>query len=220
MRFGPLAAALALALLAGCSTGGKPSSLGETLLSLAAGGEPAEVSPRYRRLQGQPAQLVSVEATGVNDALLLESVSASGAENWLARNAVMFSMQQGMLVATRGLGNDLMAADASESAALIHARQPGQAHRFYASLSGENDIQHHSYVCDIAVVQPYDLDLFTRVVPTSYMTETCYAPEGAFTNYYWVGRSDGRIWQSRQQAGSVNGLIAFRWIDPALVSIQ
>lgn len=107
-----------------------------------------------------------------------------------------------------------MSADASQTARLLAARQEGEAELFQTHLDGEDRLRTSAYVCDLHDIQPFDLDLGTRVVPTRYMVQACHGMREDFLNYFWVDTRTGDIRQSRQVIHPELGLLALRQVLP------
>ncbi|MBT9386723.1 YjbF family lipoprotein [Pseudooceanicola sp. CBS1P-1] len=156
------------------------------------------------------------QESGAFDLLRQMPVSNGPVSNWMSRGGTIFSFRQGMLVATRGLGDDTMEADASQTLALVTARRNGRAKRFVAHLDGNNHIVQSTFLCDVKNEGPNALAQGTGTVQTTYMTETCYGSDYSFLNLYWIG-SQGRILQSRQFTGTLVGLVTFRSLDQPTV---
>lgn len=107
------------------------------------------------------------------------------AVTWLDGSGVSLVTRRGVVIATRGLGADLMSADMGGTLGAIAggaARYP-RMHRY---LSGEGA----------------PVELFFRCTPTqsgARVTETCRAGQTQFTNTYDL--RDGAVIQSRQWLG-------------------
>lgn len=183
---------------------------------LLSGGQPTAASAPFRALLASPAPaiVVSVEDRFVATGFLRQSARTQGnatVETWISPDNVALYLQQGIVVGTRGLGGDMMAADVSQPAALILTRRTGQVQRFMSFLDGNDQVTVRSYVCDIESRGGRDVDLGYAVVPTDLMQEHCANPDQDFQNLYWVAVSTGQIVQSRQWAGDFSGPLAIRW---------
>lgn len=207
-----LAAALGVSA---CSTGESP--VDKALPFLSSGPSAPQVVSRaqYQRLveAGQPQMLAVVESREFSAPLVLLH-RANGVEVWVSADGASVSLRDGVVVATRGLAPDLMSADASQTARLLAARQEGEAELFQTHLDGEDRLRTSAYVCDLHDIQPFDLDLGTRVVPTRYMVQACHGMREDFLNYFWVDTRTGDIRQSRQVIHPELGLLALRQVLP------
>ncbi len=107
------------------------------------------------------------------------------------------STRNGILTSTRGLNNDLMSSDVSQTLALLSSRSSGTATRVQRYLDGENQITAITATCTIsrgkdARVQVGEIDRMA-----AEMTERCTSDIQDFTNIYRVD-SSGRVLQSVQ----------------------
>jgi len=107
------------------------------------------------------------------------------------------SLRRGMLVATRGTGDDLMSADTAPAAALIHARRSGAAKHVWRHLDGEGIERSLTMRCTINPAGAQDFPFAGRFWSTIRMDERCVAGPLVVTNNYWVA-GDGTIAMSRQ----------------------
>jgi len=126
-----------------------------------------------------------------------------GVETFLTPDGISVSMRNGVIVATRGLGFDLMTADVSEP--LVALRGGGQsAVRIHRYLDGENQIFMRNFVC--AYTQQSNRQV----------TENCKSSSLSFSNTYVLG-AGGRILRSSQwispQVGSILRA-STRWLWP------
>lgn len=132
-------------------------------------------------------------------------------DRWQTLDGVGFVTRAGVLTATRGFGDDLLAVEAGEVAALVAGRRAGRALRIERRLDGENKIEKVPYICAIADNGAETVEVFEIRHATRRMTETC-RPEIAdpavsgFTNTYWVGAS-GTVWRSDQRVGPAAGRV-------------
>ncbi|QPM92569.1 YjbF family lipoprotein [Pseudooceanicola algae] len=116
------------------------------------GPDGAVPTARYAALEtaGVPVMQVSDLQSGARYPLRRVARSADGVTAWLAPDGSGFSFRNGILVATRGTGDDLMSADVSGLADLLARGQSGRAERFHSRLDGQNQVVLTSYVCDVS----------------------------------------------------------------------
>lgn len=209
-----LSLACLMPLLAGCA-GMKTSDL-PAALALEGGNtvkrSSALTDGRYAALleragdPGARAMLVGRVERRTKSLVMLASRAADGTGTWLTEDGGSFSFRDGMLVATRKVPPDLIAADASQTAALVHAGQAGRAERFHSYLDGDNQVYMRSYVCDVTPGEVAPLELLNgSSVPARVMTEDCAGQDETFRNYYWVAPGTGEILISLQYASSDAG---------------
>ena len=125
---------------------------------------------------------------------------------WVSDERESLTMRNGIIVATRGLGNDLMGADVAQVyPALVMGS--GRAQRVHDYLGGEDQIIRSIFQCEMATLRAEVIEIFRRQHTTRVVRETCIGGMGGFTNLYWIDAA-GAIWQSRQwvsgRVGSVD----------------
>ena len=211
------AAGLALvALAAGCSSRNTPDE-GPTVLSSARGMVGQIVSARRAAAPAPPADpgAMAAEALAVNPGPLimagLEQMGTTqvlamtgengGMRTYMTPNEQAVILRGGMLVGTRGLGHDMSATDASQSAALIRAGQSGQARRtlrYYAADGTERPLP---FTCTIGPGPKAGVTI-----------ESCEGNGISFQNNYAV--SGGAISVSRQWGGPGLGYLTIQTLRP------
>ncbi|EAR50711.1 hypothetical protein OG2516_09919 [Oceanicola granulosus HTCC2516] len=188
---GRAARALLLALLplAGCSTA------------------PA---PRFAALAeaGGPALQAAFVDSGANIPLLHEARRGE-VDSWIGPGGGGLALRYGLLAGVRGYGAELLAADASASAALLAAGRTGTAPRSHRYLTGDDRAVTRHYTCDISDQGPRTLD----TTETRLFHEACTGETERFLNLYWLDAT-GRIVQSRQWTGPARGAISLRPLRP------
>ena len=122
-----------------------------------------------------------------------------GVISWLTADGIGLYLRQGVLVSTRGLGQDLMAADVAD---VIRAIQTGHgtAIKIHDYLDGEDQMYRRSFYCTIRTKGREKLNIYGLSVATRHVVESCQNPELKYENDYWIS-SGNRIWQSRQWIG-------------------
>jgi hypothetical protein len=127
---------------------------------------------------------------------------------WRTEDDVSLAMRNDVLIATRGLGGDLLSADAP-----VRSGQPGPARQ------GERALHFHArdtkdlrltLACDLVDLGPTTITIVERAHATRHLQERCTGGGGAVTNDYWVDSRAGLVWQSRQWAGPENGYLSIR----------
>lgn len=126
-------------------------------------------------------------------ALLTKVETNQGVDTYLSADGISISLRDGMIVATRGLGFDLMRADTERSLAAI-AAPPQTISRAYDHLDGENHVISVTYECVYVVIS------------SRQTKETCSLPRQRFENFYQRNQA-GKIINSRQWVSSQIGWI-------------
>jgi hypothetical protein len=184
------------ALVAALALGGCDQTMRAALGSLDLTGKVVGVQPQ---LIGDERLDVVIPARGAR--ARLGPVARTGDVTvWQTLDGITLSMRQGLLVATRGLGDDLMSAEVDGVLALLRgAAGEGPVPHIRSRLDGEDRTEFRSYQCKRDAGVP---DAGLRRVEV-----LCISPQDRFTNTYWLN-SAGTVIRSRQ------------WISPALGHLE
>lgn len=205
-RFGQrgLIAALALALVAGCSSGDNKSQLAQLakgslseITGLVRGGQPKQ-SPAESLTRAKiadvkaPLMRVKVERAGATGLMTPMHLSATGEVIWRTADGVSMTIEDGLLVATRALGDDLMSA----TTPIVQAS--GSGTRIHSYLDGDDSTYQVVYRCDFSAA-PAEVVVLERLYRATRYEERCRAQDrpSSFTNEYWVD-GGGKLRKSRQ----------------------
>ena len=209
LKSGSLAALLCSVILAGCGEGAG-AQMGErvlgTVLPLIAGASMGSegnarsvAAPDFsaQAMAQDTSQFMAFNLTTLGIAAPARIIADNGAdETWRTQAGYTASFRDGMLVATRGLGDDLMAAEAGQVRAALRAGG-GTARRVAEFLSDQDQIESMTFDCVIVAAGSETVDLGLRQVPSRKFDETCSNPRLVFTNIYWLDSAVGIV-QSRQ----------------------
>jgi hypothetical protein len=125
-------------------------------------------------------------------------------QTWKSGDGVSLSFDRGVLVATRGLGDDLMSSDATKTVQMLSGNTGSEYYpRFQTYLDGEYQSQFRTFQCKRSGAHSETIEIFDISHNTTRIEETCYSPGFEITNIFWRG-SDGMLWKSKQ------------WISPSL----
>ena len=126
---------------------------------------------------------------------------------WLSREGFSFTFDEGLLVASRRTGDDLMGADVSGAKRSL--RGGGTHSRVHDYLDGLDQIQQVTFRCESAVVRQETITIFERSYQTSVIDETCSSEDLEFKNTYWRDGT-GVVWQSRQWISEPIGYLSYQ----------
>jgi hypothetical protein len=206
--------ALCLPLLAACGNGGDAkdalSSLkaGKGLLTMTVPGQhkgtanlasldPATAATLRSALEkgGQPALAVGIPTLGYVNIMGVYGQNGP-VQTWASQTYETVSLNNGILVATRGFGPDLMTAVAPDLTQV--SRASGSFHRIYYYLDGADQTVSTNYDCDFAPAGKETITVLGKAYATRKVTESCLGPQTPFENTYWFDAS-GRLRQSAQR---------------------
>lgn len=163
---------------------------------------PARIAAALRSTAG-PVAIALFDRTG-----MMTSIAPSGRngayETWTSPENRGVSFLGGVVVSTRGLGDDLMAAETEELSALISARSAGSGERVYYHLNGLGQTQKFSVTCSLAAGGSDRVTMGEIDQPATIMVEDCTNGPFAKQNLYWVAR-DGTVLKSYQWIGATFG---------------
>lgn len=199
---------LVAAVLSGCSAVQGLLPGGEQAVRLPAQGNAAGApsGPKFSTtpiVQG-PVLKVTLLERGTQ-AELDQSGTNGSVTSWVSSDGISVSLDRGVLVATRGLGDDLMAASAQPTLDAL-AGKPGEYRREYRFLSAED---HPSYVmmgCTMDQRGPETL-AGKRLMRHD---ETCRSFTARHVNSYWTDGSE-KILASRQWVSPLIGALTTAW---------
>jgi len=127
---------------------------------------------------------------------------------WRTDDNITLTMRNGVLMATRGLGGDLLSAQVPVRSGTLGPAHGG-AHVMYLR-SGANHQRRLSLVCELIDFGPETVSIVEQTHPTRHLQQRCSGGGGEVVNDYWVDSSAGLVWKSRQWAGPQIGYIRFR----------
>jgi Group 4 capsule polysaccharide lipoprotein gfcB, YjbF len=219
-RYRLFACIAAVAMLAACGNDkGEPSPLAKAVggvakatLSRVSGkrsvaAQPASTGklPRAEiEKYGIPILRVIIPARGA-DALVTITDTKGDVVTWSTTDGTTFSLRNGVLIQTRGLGPDLMSAGAPTVAQLSQNGATNQ--RAYFFLGSEDKSERRDYDCTLTVVGTETIEVFSRSHKTMHVKEDCVRAQGKITNDFWL--EGALVRKSRQWTSPGTGYIEF-----------
>lgn len=180
----PLPVAMAcLGLLAACAPGGAPDV--RSLL------DRAQVDRST-----QPLLLAEIPALDAA-ATLIPLGSRDGVVTWQTADDVALSFRDGVVVASRGLGFDLISADVTGTLAAMNGGPQAGYSRLLTFLDGEGQTLFRAFLCEMAAPRPETIEVVGAAFPTTRHDETCNSTGLRIDNSYWRD-PDGTMRRSRQ----------------------
>ncbi len=183
-----LGCALAMIALTACgplSEGGIASQLGDLVTGRGAAPAPS-ASPSREEILGNPGKYIRVNTRNRDrwDTHVVAGTNRSRS-TWVDSENSSITFENGLIVATRGLPRDLMAADVRQSLAAIRAGG-GEATRIHEFLTNMDRISRELLQCRIVssgreVVTQFKIDR-----NATRFEEKCASETLQFTNVYWV----------------------------------
>ena len=186
-----LALAMATLLPGGCDRAGETLELTGNVAAVA----PQPVGPeRLRVVLPETGARAGLAPVARNDSVTV----------WQTLDGITLSLRDGVLVATRGLGDDLMSADVSGDLAMLRGTGGnGYYPHIRSYLDGEDQTVFRGYQCRRTGRARTTLRIDGAAYAAQRIEVQCTSPRHAFTNVYWLGEA-GSVLKSRQ------------WISPAV----
>ena len=199
LTVGLLAALIALGGCGAQTSAGIGGQLIGAVLPAFAGPQPQaaqfDFSPQTIAANTSQYQIFTINALAVQAPGRL--IQDNGADQtWASQSGFTASYRDGLLVATRGLGNDLMASDTRQVRSVL-AQGGGHAQRAVDFLDDFDQIETVRFECEIDAQGREVVDLGLRQPELAKYEETCTSSKLVFTNIYWLDGA-GDILQSRQ----------------------
>lgn len=205
---------LAAALLSACSSaqetgaGAKPFlPVAKAFWSSVTGKQAAGQMPQFTRAQinGATSQLMllELESDRRGAAFALADMN-SGTRTYASGDGNALIFRQGVVIASRGFGLDLMSSQAPSLAAIATASAPYG--RSYQILGDDDQLVARDVTCQSRRLGAESLVISERRYSTQKIVENCRNDQVAFENEYWV-ESGGQMRQSRQWLGDGIGRV-------------
>lgn len=118
------------------------------------------------------------------------------------------TMLDGFLIATRSIGDDLMAADIREIEQSFPAER--QSVRIHDYLTGTDEIVRRSFQCELSRVGSEEIAFADGPIQAVRFDESCQNARVSFTNSYWIGQNSA-LKMSRQWISQGSGYVDIRW---------
>jgi len=203
--------ALGLAGLAGCSSDGNrrehPVLLALDALKQRMDEHGAAPPPALTRDMIEPIQvplyLARLESRGAQG--LLFPIGENGADvTWVTADHITVIIRDGVIRATRGLGEDLMSASTPDSAEIAAAA--GVTQREYYHIGPDEQTIRRKYTCDLHDLGAEDIVLLGQHYNAHHISESCHGAGQSFVNEYWFD-AGGQMRKSVQWVSQTVGFL-------------
>ena len=127
---------------------------------------------------------------------------------WRTEDNITLAMRNGVLIATRGLGGDIVSSTVQVSGDRPGPASGGEKVHFVRAL--DNKELRVPLVCDLVDMGAETIEIIETRYATRRLQERCEGGGGTVVNDYWIDSRSGRVWQSRQWAGPGIGYLRIR----------
>lgn len=203
-----------LTVLAGCSSDPNQTALIKQAFSKTAVLEPGTAFLTARN-SGAPTYVAGLQnKENAYTLFVRQTVNTKGEETWISPDHLSLGMKDGIIIATRGFGNDVYAADIDST---LHALKAGDENtvteHFVTPLSGSSQVERLAFRCQITHQSREPVPLSSSyTADTDLYYETCRNGQMNFQNLFWVERETKKIVQSRQWISEETGELALRLV--------
>lgn len=158
-------------------------------------GPPAEQMTRARLAEIlTPVMLVAIDKTG-QEALIAEIETNGGVATWSSVDDITISLRNGVIVATRGFGADLMSAAVPNITRNSAGGSPYS--RIHVLLNGEDQPVRTAFSCTLQNAGLKAVEVVQISYQVTHLVESCGANGVTFQNDYWFS-GDQNLRKSRQ----------------------
>ncbi len=149
----------------------------------------------------QPIILISSEDERV-EATLVALGNNQEKLTWVSADGISFTFDNGILIATRGYTQDLIALSHTTLKTMFKKRQKDykKTHRY---LNGENDYDDISFTCKLSKKVNHNLKILEYTIMTDKFTESCKSSTYSYDNEYYLLPKTNIVLKSKQ------------WISPS-----
>lgn len=160
------------------------------------------------QIEAQPTDLLRLSIISREVTVIASLGAQNGTKTtWFERDGASVSFDRGVLIGTRGLGDDLMGSDVDGVIAAMS--RGGNYARTFDFLDGLDQINRETFQCSMQVVRSETITIFERSYDTMVLQETCTRGSDRISNTYWRDGS-GVIWQSRQWVSHGVGYLGYQ----------
>ncbi|TCP60236.1 group 4 capsule polysaccharide lipoprotein GfcB/YjbF [Rhodovulum bhavnagarense] len=197
-RFTVLALAALIGVLAGCESYKRDNNVTLAYMQgifqqLRNPATPVPEPLSRAQLDALPGPILQAEIESRGTFARLAFLAANGPyQTWSSADSATITLREGVLVATRALGNDLMSADVVDILRMLRDPSVSEAARVHRYIDGLGHLYTRTYRCEVTGREPDRLEIAGTILPVTRITEHCIGAGAEFENLYWLER-DGRI---------------------------
>lgn len=130
-------------------------------------------------------------------------------EQWSTEDSsVTLTLRNDVLIATRGLGGDLLSSAVQVAEARSGPASGGVQRQMIRTLDYREAAL--ELACDLVDLGPETIEIVERRHPTRHLQQRCAGGGGRVVNDYWVDPRADVVWKSRQWAGPHVGYLSLR----------
>ena len=163
-------------------------------------------------LDGVGVPILFVEIDRGQNGTLLQYPGEGIGQTWLAVDGSTVTLENGLLKATRGMGDDLMGSEISVTIDWSDLVEVSYERRM-AHLRLDNKTLIKEYSCTFTDMNSMEtISLFDADFSVNHVQETCQGSAGSFVNDYYID-TEGLVRNSRQYQGDKIGYMTIARLD-------
>lgn len=164
-------------------------------------------APSPSAIAANPGDILLVTIMSRNAVAPLTKIAQNGGTvTWISPGKVSLTLKDDIVIATRGLNEDLMGATVTGVRAAL-AAGGGTARRTHSYLDSEDQVILRDVDCTIVETGPETIAAATGTREAIKYTESCTSNAAIFTNSYWLDQRGGNVVQSRQAIAPTTGFL-------------
>ncbi|KAB7609829.1 YjbF family lipoprotein [Amylibacter sp. SFDW26] len=134
-----------------------------------------------------------------------------GASAYILASGQGLSFKNGILINTRGLGNDMLSLGTTFTTIRDNIRTD-KSYRTYRYLDAEANIFQINFACSTRLGDLESLEQLERTYSVFRVTETCTGRSEKFENTYLIDQNTNQVWYSREWISPVVGYVGIEYL--------
>lgn len=133
---------------------------------------------------------------------------------WRTGDNAQVAMRNGVIVGTKGFGNDLQGSDMGGSVRLVQGSDPSEWTGAMTVLKPDETAQTLALDCVSQAAERKTIEIVELTYVVDHLRETCFIDGNTrfVVNEYWVDTRDRTVWQSRQWISPDIGYVRTRFL--------
>ena len=166
-------------------------------------------------IDGVGVPILFVEIDRGQNGTMTQYPGVGDGQTWLGVDGSTVTLDNGLLKATRGMGDDLMGSEISLEINWSELEEVSYERRM-AYLRLDNKTLINQYSCTLTDTKSMEtINLFDAEFSVNHVQETCRGAAGSFVNDYYID-TEGLVRNSRQYQGEKIGYMTIARLDRAL----